>query len=145
MKRKDCTARERGWPCLDRPDRGIAVFHRKRKAAGHERRAHALVFAFGHAAGRDQRLGAAADRAIIRADPDMARGKRAQPLFADFGTARADVPERLRRLLTPRHAPSPGLDFEPFGPLYPAWTGRLGKLPSGSEDQVKESVLTDGS
>jgi len=46
---------------LDASDRGIAVFHRERKRATHQRRAHAPVFARRHTARMYEPLGAAAD------------------------------------------------------------------------------------
>ena len=49
------------------PDRAVAVFHRERKVAAHQRRAHHLVLAGRHATGEHQRLGAARDAAGQRA------------------------------------------------------------------------------
>ena len=63
MERKDRAAEQGCRAGFDPADRGVAIFDRKREAAGHEGRAHALEFALGHAPGQHQRLGAAADRA----------------------------------------------------------------------------------
>ena len=97
-------------PGLDPADHRVAIFHRERKAAAHEWRAHALVFALRHPAGEDQRLGAAADRAVEGAHAHLAGRERRKPLLPDFGLARPDVPERLRHLLAARHARSFQLD-----------------------------------
>ena len=116
MQREHGAAEQRLRPGLDPADGGVAVLHRKRKVAAHERRAHALVLADRHAAGRDQRLGAAADRAMQRPHPHRAGGERAERLVADFRPPRPDIPERLRRPPRPRHAPSSRLDFAPCSP-----------------------------
>ena len=80
---------------LERADRGVAVFHREREVARHERRAHALVLRRRHAPRGDQRFGAAADRAMTRAHPHRARRQRPQRLVPDLGLAR---PRRTRAL-----------------------------------------------
>ena len=106
MQRKDIAA-DRAPPARPRPaDRGVAIFHRERKAAAHERRAHALVFAFGHPAGGDQRLGAPADRAVDARAPAPGRPRAAAAAPAGFrpGPARhtrapAPSPRRPPRLL----------------------------------------------
>jgi len=84
---------ERELPCVragfrSRPRSGrpcVAVFHRKRKVAGHERRAHAFELTLGHAPGKHERLGAAADRAVKRPHAYFARFGRRQRFLADLG------------------------------------------------------------
>ena len=111
-----------GRPGLDRADRGITVFHRKREFAAHERRAHALVFALRHPAGRDQRLGAPADRAICARTRTLPSAKRRQAVSGRISAcARPHVPKRLRHLLAARHAPprwteSPAAGYILHGP-----------------------------
>ena len=80
-------------PGFDPSDSRIAVFHRKRECARHERRPHALVFARGHEAVANQPLGAAAERAEQRAHAHLAGRRRRDRLFAQLGPAGRDIPE----------------------------------------------------
>ncbi len=80
MEREHDAVRELGGAGLDPPDGGVAVLHRERKCAAHERRAHALELARRHPAGKHQPLGAAADRAKERAHPDLAGRRRGDRL-----------------------------------------------------------------
>ena len=98
--RRPC-GRQAGGPSSTHADRGVAVFHREREGAAHERRAHALDIRWRDAARGDQRLGAAADRAVERAHPHRARRQRPQALRPGFrpGPARrttAPAPSRHR-------------------------------------------------
>jgi membrane glycosyltransferase len=54
-----------------------------------------VVFAFRNAAGQDEGFGSAADGAKQRPDANLARCRWGKRLFADFGFARARVPERF--------------------------------------------------
>ena len=86
---------------FDSPDGGIAVFHRKRKIAGHEGGAHALVFALGHAPGKHKCLGAAANGAVKRPYAHFARPWRWKSFLADFGLSARSIPERLGNFVGP--------------------------------------------
>jgi hypothetical protein len=74
----------------------VPVLHRKRKGARLVRRAHALVLAGRHAPFEDKRLGAAADPAVERLHPDLARLRGRHRFFADLAHTRGHGPERTR-------------------------------------------------
>src|SRR5262249_10158564 len=63
VQRKNSTAEVFLRAFLDLAHGRVSVFYRKRKTTTHERRAHALELALWHAAGKDQRLSPAAQRA----------------------------------------------------------------------------------
>ena len=84
---------QRGRPGLDPSDRRIAVFHRKRERAAHERRPHALEFARRHPAVAHEALGAAADRAEERPHAHLAGRGLSDRLLAQLGPAGGDIPE----------------------------------------------------
>ena len=84
-----------GGAGLDLPYRRVAVFHRKRKGAGHQRRAHALVFACRYSAGKDEPFGAPTDRPEQRTDLDLASLGRVNRLLAQLGSAGRHIPERF--------------------------------------------------
>jgi membrane glycosyltransferase len=119
---REYRASEQGFgPALDPADRGVAVFHRKRKVAGHERRAHAFELALRHASGKHERLGAAADRAVKRPHAHFAGFGRRQRFLADLGLSRPAIPERLGNLFGPadRHFTfSPDWTLGWFAVLY---------------------------
>src|SRR5262249_52770527 len=83
-------------PSLDVPNDRITVLDREREGAGHERRTHAVEFAFGDTAGKYQAFSAAAERAMQGAHANRASWRRQKHLFAHFGPAWCDVPERPR-------------------------------------------------
>ena len=101
MQGEDRLALEHAGAILDAADHRVAVFHRKRERPRHQRRAHPVIFALGHAAGLHQRLGAAADGAVQRADAQLASCGRRQGLLADFRTPRLHVPEAARDIVWP--------------------------------------------
>ena len=114
VKREDVAAAQILRAVLDPADRGVAVFDRERKISAHERCAHALMFAFRHAAGKYQRFGAAAERAEERAHARLARPDRRERFLSYFGLTRRDIPECLGKLVGPagNHFLSlPGLDY----------------------------------
>ena len=86
-------SRFRANAVLDHADADVAVFHRPGEVALLEGRAHALVFALGHLAAKDQALGAAADAAVEAAHEHLARGGRAQRGRAQFAVAGTHGPE----------------------------------------------------
>ena len=88
-------------PRLDPPDRGVAIFYRKRKIAGHEWRAHSLVLARGDAAGQDKAFGATADGAEQRTYTHLIEPKRTEHFLADFGASRPGIPKRLGDIVCP--------------------------------------------
>src|SRR5262249_30295017 len=88
---------------FDAADDRIAVFDRKRKCAGHERRAHALEFAAGRFSGEHQALGAAAERAVEGAHAHFVRSGLRDGLLANLGTAGADIPQCGSVSPVPRH------------------------------------------
>ena len=92
---------ELGGAALDRADAGVPVLHGRGKRAFLKRRAHARAFARRHAPLEDERLGAAADGAEQRADLDLMRPGRGDPLGADLTSAGRGDPERAS--LVARH------------------------------------------
>src|SRR5438270_13259512 len=97
VETEDPLADERSRSRLDPPDRGIAVFDRKREIAVLEGAAHRLVLALRHLAEEDEALGAAADRADAGRDADRPRGQRRQDGAADLAPSGRNDPERPRR------------------------------------------------
>src|SRR5262249_6982637 len=81
---------------LDEPDAGIAILDWRREFARLERRPHSLVFARGHAAVEDQRLGAAADATEYRADDHIIVTGPREVFVADLAPAGLDDPEGSR-------------------------------------------------
>src|SRR5262249_24848313 len=82
-------------PDLYAPYRGVAVLHRERKRATHQRRAHTLVLALRDAAGMHESLGTTADRSEQRPHPHLAECRGGDRFLAQFGQSGADVPKRF--------------------------------------------------
>ena len=76
MECEDRASEEIGGPAFDDTDRRVAVFHREREGARHERRAHAHEFGRRYAPVGDQRLRSTADCAMAGSHPNRAGGQR---------------------------------------------------------------------
>jgi len=90
---------ELAWAAYDAADGRIPVLHGRRKLAGLKRRTHAAPFARRDAAVEHERLGAAADAAVLRLHQDLAVRRRPQFLAADLAAAGRRHPERSRLIL----------------------------------------------
>ena len=101
VEREDLAPQEGFRTVFDPADRGIAIFYRKRKLTGHERRAHTSILALRYATAKHERLCAAAERAKQRAHADVLRSEGSEVLLADLGLSGANVPERPSDLIGP--------------------------------------------
>ena len=90
---KTPAAGQRGRPRLHQANDGIAVFDRERERAAHEWRAHTVEFAVRYPAGKDERLGASAQRPVQGANPHRALRVSAQRVLADLRAPRPYIPK----------------------------------------------------
>ena len=81
---------------FDDADGGVAVFHRRREVTRLKGRAHPLTFGGRDTPVEDQRLGAPADTAVLRANQDLVVPRRQDRLLADLAAARSGNPESAR-------------------------------------------------
>ncbi len=95
MKHEGLAAAQVARAVNDVADDRVAVLHRERELADHERGAHAAMFAWGHASGENEALGAAADPAVERANLHLAGTGRTDRLGPDLRLVRTHVPQGL--------------------------------------------------
>ena len=103
IENEDVASFEIARPAFHAADVRVPVLDWRRELALLKRRAHAAMLAGRHPAEKDQRLGAAADAAVQRADDDLVWRRRRQLLRADLAAPRLRDPERAR--LECGHAP----------------------------------------
>src|SRR5258708_18474818 len=96
VEREDIAAIELAGPLFDAADARVSVFHRRRKRARLEGRAHAFMLAARHASLKHHRLAATADPAVERANDDVVRTRGGERLVANLSASWIGDPERAR-------------------------------------------------
>src|SRR5439155_6138406 len=99
MEHENIAATQLIGPIFDAADACIAVFQWAREVASLKRCAHAIVFADRDPALKDERFGSAADRAVLRADLNLAGCRRAEALGPNLASARSGDPEGARAVV----------------------------------------------
>src|SRR5262249_55477203 len=94
VEREDAASAQERGAFFDNADVRVAVFDRRWKLSGLERRAHPLVFTLRYASFEHRELGAPAHAGVQRPDGDITIPSGRQPLFTNLAAPRGGDPKR---------------------------------------------------